>query len=160
MECNLYSKLYKLDTVSLRYFNVYSPDQQANSTYATAISNFMQHIRENKSPFITGNGQQRRDMAHVEDIVSANIFAMEYNDRFNGKNYDVGTGDNISLNEIKKIVLKYFPDVEFEYVKDRLGEVLQTKANTAPLSNLGWKAKVDIINGIEDCFDKLKKELK
>ena len=74
----------------------------------------MQHIRENKSPFITGNGQQRRDMAHVEDIVSANIFAMEYNDRFNGKNYDVGTGDNISLNEIKKIVLKYFPDVEFE----------------------------------------------
>lgn len=160
MECSLYSELYKLDTVSLRYFNVYSPDQQANSTYATAISNFMQHIRDGKNPFITGNGHQRRDMAHVEDIVSANIFAMEYNDRFNGKNYDVGTGDNISLNEIKEIVLKYFPDVQFEYVKDRLGEVLQTKANTTPLANLGWKAKVDITNGIEDCFDKLKKELK
>ena len=78
MECKLYSELYGVDTVSLRYFNVYSEDQKASGPYATAISNFMQHIRDGKNPFITGDGEQRRDMAHVEDVVSANIFAMEY----------------------------------------------------------------------------------
>ena len=100
MECKLYSNLYGLDTVSLRYFNVYSPDQEADGPYATAIANWMQYIRNKKNPFITGNGKQRRDMAHLSDVVSANIFAMEHEKRFDGKNFDVGTGSNISLNEL------------------------------------------------------------
>ena len=70
MECRLYSKLYGLDTVSLRYFNVYSPDQEAAGPYATAISNWMRHIREDKKPFITGDGEQRRDMLNVHDALA------------------------------------------------------------------------------------------
>ena len=77
MECKLYAELYGVDTVSLRYFNVYSEDQKADGPYATAIANWMQFIRDGKTPFITGTGEQRRDMLHVSDAVRANIFAME-----------------------------------------------------------------------------------
>ena len=77
IETKLYSELYGLDTVSLRYFNVYSKDQPADGPYATAISNWMKYIKNGKNPFITGEGDQRRDMLHVTDAVSANIFSME-----------------------------------------------------------------------------------
>ena len=159
MECKLYSQLYGVDTVSLRYFNVYSPDQKANGPYATAVSNFMKHIREGKNPFITGDGGQRRDMANVKDVVSANIFAMEHKEKFNGQHFDVGTGSNISLNEVRNIVLDYFPDVEFDYVEERKGDVLYTMANMMNLAKLGWRPEINIFDGINECFRKLKEEL-
>lgn len=159
MECKLYSDLYKVDTVSLRYFNVYSPCQTVDGPYATAIANWMHSIRGGNNPFITGDGSQRRDMANLEDIVSANVFAMEYSGLFGGEHFDIGTGENISLNEIKEIVLKHHPQVKFDYVESRVGEVLSTKANTKPLEDLGWKHKVSISEGIEECFRRLKDEL-
>jgi nucleoside-diphosphate-sugar epimerase len=152
MECKLYSDLYDLDTVTLRYFNVYSEDQPAEGPYATAIANWMKYIREGSKPFITGDGHQRRDMAYVHDVVDANIFAMQHDGLFCGKHYDVGTGENISLNEIKQIVEKYH-DVEFEYVQERKGDVLLTKANMEPLSELGWKPKMGLTTGINRCFN-------
>jgi UDP-glucose 4-epimerase len=152
LETTLYSKLYGLDTVSLRYFNVYSKDQKASGPYSTAVCNWMQAIRDEVNPYITGDGEQRRDMVNVHDVVSANIFCMEYNDLFNGSVFDVGTGDNISLNEIKEIVEKFNPDVNFDYVADRPGDVLQTRANIQPLKDLGWSADIPIKDGISECF--------
>ena len=159
MESKLYSQLYGVDTVTLRYFNVYSPDQKATSVYATAVSNFMRHIRENKSPFITGTGEQRRDMANVKDVVSANIFAMNYDGKFNGRYFDIGTGSNISLNEIANIAKKHFPSVQFSYIEPRKGDIMLTKANIEPLVKLGWNPEVDIEEGIEECFCNLKREV-
>lgn len=159
METKLYSDLYGIDTVTLRYFNVYSPDQQADSPYATAVANWMRYIREDKNPFITGDGEQRRDMAHRDDVVSANIFAMEYEGEFAGQNFDVGTGANISLNEMKGIVHNHFPDVKFDYVDERKGDVMITKANMQPLKDLGWEPKVDIKQGISKCFEILKGQM-
>ena len=156
MECKLYSDLYGLDTVSLRYSNVYSSDQEASGPYATAIANWMQYIRDGKTPYITGDGEQRRDMAHLKDVVSANIFAMEHKKEFNGQHFDVGTGSNISLNEIRNIVLDYFPNVKFDYVEERKGDVLYTQANILPLTELGWSPKINIIEGISECFKLLK----
>ena len=151
MECRLYSELYGVDTVSLRYFNVYSEDQPADGPYTTAIANWMHYIKNNKKPFITGTGDQRRDMLHVSDVVSANIFAMESKKDFNGQNFDVGTGLNVSLNEIKDIIQKYF-SIDFEYIEERKGEVNVTKADPKPLAALGWKTSIDSISGIEKCF--------
>ena len=159
MECKLYSDLYGLDTVSLRYFNVYSEDQQADGPYATAIANWMKYIREEKTPFITGDGTQRRDMSYREDVVSANVFAMEREEDFNGKNYDVGTGQNISLNEIANIVLDYFPNVKFDHVEPREGDVQITCANMLDLKELGWEPRMKIREGINNCFKMLKEEL-
>lgn len=115
----------------------------------------MEFIRKDKQPFITGTGEQRRDMLHVDDAVSANIFAMNYNNNFNGSVYDVGTGTNISLNEVKDIVNKHFPQVEFSYVDERPNDVMLTKADINAMKNLGWQAKKDVAVGIEECFERL-----
>ena len=155
----LYSELYGIDTVSLRYFNVYSKDQPADGPYATAISNWMKYIKNGKNPFITGEGNQRRDMLHVADAVEANIFAMEREENFHGQTFDVGTGENISLNEVKEMVHRHFPGVEFEYVDPRPNEVAVTLAKTGPLKKLGWKTKVNINDGVEECFKHLKEKL-
>ena len=159
MECRVYSELYDLDTVTLRYFNVYSPGQQAKTAYATAVANWMQHIRDDKYPFITGDGDQRRDMANLEDVVSANVFAMEHEEEFSGQSFDVGTGNNISLNEMKGIVEEHIPNVVFEYVAERDGDVRYTKANIQPLQDLGWQPEYTIEKGIHDCFRRLKNEI-
>tara|TARA_R100000008_G_C3583035_1_gene169960 strand:+ start:818 stop:1702 length:885 start_codon:yes stop_codon:yes gene_type:complete len=159
IEARLYSELYGLDTVSLRYFNVYSEDQPADGPYATAISNWMEYIRAGKTPFITGDGTQRRDMLHVEDAISANIFAMEYEPGFKGQNFDVGTGNNISLNEIKDVVERHFSGINFDNVKPRLNEVVETLASTKELRNIGWEAKIDIASGVESCFKQLKESI-
>ena len=157
--CKVWASLYGIDTVCLRYFNVYSPCQKAGGPYATAIANFMEHIRQGKTPFITGNGEQSRDMAHVEDVVSANIFTMEHTGKFGGSWFDVGTGNNISLNEVKSIVLEHFPDIVFDYVEERPGDVMTTKANIQPLVELGWLPRNAIDIGIRECFENLRGEL-
>ena len=154
MECKIYADIYDLDTVSLRYFNVYSEDQVANGPYATAVANWMEYVRTNETPFITGNGDQRRDMVHVEDVVSANIFAMNHEKPFAGSTFDVGTGQNISLNEIKDIVKKYH-NTDFKYTQPRPGDVMTTQANTSGLREIGWECQVSIVDGIDRCFRNL-----
>jgi UDP-glucose 4-epimerase len=98
-------------------------------------------------------------MSHLDDVVDANIFAMNYEGEFKGQPFDVGTGDNISLNEIKDIVLKHFPEVVFDYVEARKGDVLTTKADMSPLKELGWEPSRNIRDGIEECFTILKDKL-
>lgn len=154
-ECKIYSEIYGVDTVSLRYFNVYSVEQPAEGSYPTAISNWMEYIRLKKKPFITGDGSQRRDMVHLDDAVSANIHVMNLSERLGGRVMDVGTGENISLNEIRKIVEEYH-DIEFEFKPARLGEVLITKADTTALAELGWTCNTSILDGIHKCFRSIK----
>ena len=157
--CEVWSRLYDVDTVCLRYFNVYSPDQKADGPYATAVANWMQFIRDEKRPFITGDGEQRRDMAHKMDIVSANIFCMEHSENFVGKWFDVGTGENVSLNEMKVLVHRYFPNVVFNYAPAREGDVDCTKADITPLTKMGWAPTHGIDDGVSECFSLLKEEL-
>jgi nucleoside-diphosphate-sugar epimerase len=151
-ESVIYAGVYNLDTVCLRYFNVYSEDQRADGPYATAVANWRRALLEGITPFITGDGEQRRDMVYVDDVVSANVHCMEYLERFDGKVFDVGTGDNISLNEVKEIVQEYHA-VEFDYVAPRPGEVATTQANTAGLEAYGWTAQVSIPEGMRRCFN-------
>jgi len=154
LETVLYWQLYGVKTVSLRYFNVYSKDQKADGPYATCVANWRNFIKQGKVPYITGDGEQRRDMAHVEDVVSANVFCLDNleNDKLYGQVFDVGTGNNISLNEMKNLVLESVEDLEFEYVAPRPGDVLLTKADIQPFKDLGWSPKIDITTGIKECF--------
>ncbi len=161
METLLYNKLYGLKTVALRYFNVYSYDQVADSEYATVVCNWKKHITSPElTPYITGTGEQRRDMTHVEDIVSANIFCAENieNEELWGEWYDVGSGENISLNELKDIVLKYFPSQKFEYVPARAGDVMYTKADLNKFKKHGWSSEVPLREGLCSVYERLKNE--
>ena len=151
-ECRIYSQLYEIDTVTLRYFNVYSESKMDGNPYATAVAKWRYSIKNGINPFITGDGEQRRDMAYLKDIVSANIFAMEQTENFNGEFFDIGTGSNISLNEIKEIILKNNPKIKFDYMPPRSGDVMLTKADVEKIKKLGWKPSMSIEEGIERCF--------
>ena len=95
-------------------------------------------------------------MVNVQDVVSANIFCMNHKEKLCGSVFDVGTGANISLNEMSQIVKEHFPNVTFDYVEPRKGDVMSTKASVSGLANLGWLAGIQINEGISDCFRRLK----
>ena len=160
MESLMYNDLYGIKTIALRYFNVYSYDQIADSEYATVVCNWKKYILENKNPFITGDGNQRRDMTHVEDIVSANIFCAENisNDQMWGQWYDIGSGENISLNELKNLVIKIFPNQQFDYIEPRDGDVMYTEAKIDKFKKHGWKSSVKLNDGLRDVFQRVKHE--
>ena len=153
MECKLYSELYGLDTVCLRYFNAYSEDQTVDGPYATAIAAWMECIRSGKPLRLDGDGEQSRDLSYVSDIVSANIFCMESKDDFSGQTYDVGTGRSVTLNYIKSIIEKYH-DIEWSSAPPREGDVRHTCADPSKFKDLGWEAKVSIDEGLERCFNR------
>ena len=162
VESLMYNKLYGLKTIALRYFNVYSYDQVADSAYATVVCNWKKHIEtDGLTPFITGDGNQRRDMTHVSDIVSANIFCAENiaKDELWGEWYDVGSGENISLNELKEIVLQYFPEQPFEYIEARKGDVMLTRADLSKFKQHGWESRVNLRDGLSDVYSRLATEL-
>ncbi len=111
----LYSDLYGLKTISLRYFNVYGPRQNADSPYSGVISIFTKNVREGKPLTVFGDGEQTRDFVNVKDVVKANMLAAESKPAV-GKAFNIGTGKSISLNDMisilekktgKKLVVKY-----------------------------------------------------
>ena len=155
MEAQLYTRLYGVDTVSLRYYNVYSPDQQAKGPYASVVANWMEYLRRHKSPFITGDGTQTRDMLHVDDVVSANLFVCKYPTPLGGAVFDVGTGTSISLNEMRKVVEQSFPGVAFDYIPARPGDIHTSASDPSRLIALGWSPSTPPPRGIGECFQQL-----
>jgi UDP-glucose 4-epimerase len=151
MECRLYSELYGLDTVCLRYFNVYSPDQIPTSSYPTVIAAWMQRMREGKDLIVYGDGSHVRDYIHVDDIVVCNLFAAKFEGSFSGRCFDVGTGLNYPLNYIKKFIQARY-NVFFNHLDARKSDALSTKADINPLLELGWKAKISFNDGLKECF--------
>ena len=93
--CKLYSELYGIDTVSLRYFNVYGDRQPTEGAYCLVMGIFAGQRLNNQPMTIRGDGEQRRDFTHVDDVVDANVRCMEYTSaEFKGDIYNIGNGDN------------------------------------------------------------------
>ena len=138
--CKLYSELYGIDTVSLRYFNVYGDRQPTEGAYCLVMGIFAGQRLNNKPMTIRGDGEQRRDFTHVDDVVDANIRCMEYVDvEFKGDVYNIGNGDNRSVNEIADLIdgdrISVQPVIE---PKETLANY--DKANKV----LGWSPKGDL----------------
>ena len=153
MECGLYAKLYDMKCVCLRYFNVYSEDQEYGGAYSTVIAAWMQMLREGKSLRIDGDGNQSRDFIHVNDIVSANIYCMENIDKLEKLWYDVGYGETCTLNQIKKIVDK-FHSPKWKNSPPRKGDVRHTEIGHQRLQVEGWQPDISLTIGLEKCFKK------
>ena len=151
LECKLYSTLYNLDTICLRYYNVYSKDQPFAGSYSTVISSWMEALRNDTALITYGDGEQTRDFIHVDDIVSANLFCLNYPVNFKGKSYDIGSGQSVSLNFIKKIINEYHKPKWVDKPK-RLGEVRHSYCDNKDFLQLGWKPKTKIKQGLESCF--------
>ena len=97
--CQLFSHLYQLETVALRYFNVYGPRQDASSPYAAVIPKFVDVLRARTVPTIYGDGEQSRDFLHIRDCVAATLAACEA-PGVSGRIFNVGTGRRTTINEL------------------------------------------------------------
>jgi len=151
-ECKLYSELYNIDTVSLRYFNVYSEDQQFGGAYSTVISAWMQMIREGNPLRIDGDGEQTRDFIHVDDIVGANIFCMNCKNDFNGDVLNVASGESISLKYIKSFIDSKNKDTKWDMKPSREGDIKHSTSDIRKILDLGWSPNISIKDGLEKCF--------
>jgi len=101
----VFHDVYGLETVCLRYFNVYGPRQRGDSSYGGVITKFIQRLLRNESLLIYGDGNQSRDFIHVQDVVEANMLALE-NEEADGEILNVGTGKSTSINELARMLLE------------------------------------------------------
>jgi UDP-glucose 4-epimerase len=141
-----YRRLYRLNYTSLRYGNVYGPRQDPHGE-AGVIAIFAQAMLEGKQPEIFGDGEQERDFVSVEDVVEANILAI---DRGDGLAMNIGTGQRTSVNRIFEL-LKSIIGYKWDPVHGpaRLGDVYQISLESARAAKeLGWAAQVDLEEGL------------
>ncbi len=101
--CRLFYQLYGLDSVSLRYFNIFGPKQDPNSVYSAVIPRFIEALLHGRPPIIFGDGEQSRDFTFIENVVQANLLAMSA-ERLHGEAMNIACGKRISLNQLLKIL--------------------------------------------------------
>ena len=142
-ECKLYSDLYGIDSVCLRYFNVYSEDQEYGGPYSTVFAAWMSALKNNIEPTLEGDGSQTRDFIHLNDIIDANIFCMNYENNFNGETYDIASGITISLESIKNYIDSRY-NVTWNLIPPRTGDIKHVSPNCNKINNLGWYARISI----------------
>jgi len=137
--CKLYSNIYELDTVCLRYFNAYGDRMPNTGAYRSVISIFMEQHKSNVPLNIVNDGEQRRDFVHVNDIVKANILCSKQENNFNGEVYNVGTGKAFSVNQIADMFSgnKKYGETRVE-PKDSVAE------NSKVVLDLNWSPTGDL----------------
>jgi UDP-glucose 4-epimerase len=136
----VYYNLYGLETVSLRYFNVYGDRQPLKGQYAPVIGLFLKQHEEGKPLTVVGDGSQRRDFTYISDVIQANILASEIKDGF-GEVYNIGYGSNYSIIDIANMISN-----DIKFIPSRIGEVKETLASNQKFKDLtGWIPKVSLI---------------
>jgi len=153
--CQVFSRVYGVETVSLRYFNVFGPRQDPSSEYSGVISRFISALLLGGRPIIYGDGEQTRDFTYISNVVAANLAAAEA-PRVVGKVINVANGERITLNqllaELKDLTGKQ--DVTAEYLDPRLGDVRHSLADiTMARELLGYESKVALREGLQRTID-------
>lgn len=147
--CQLFSQLYNLDTVCLRFFNVFGPEQYVNSPYATVIANWCHAISKNESILLDGDGTQTRDFCYVDNIIQAIKIVLESNKKFNGDVFNVGNQEQTSLNQILNYFKQRGLNYTIDYKKPRIGDVHHTKADISKIKQIGYNPSVNFWSGLE-----------
>ena len=132
----MYNDLYGIQTVSLRYFNVYGPRQSDTGQYAPVVGIFQKQKAQNSALTIVGDGKQTRDFIHVSDIAAANILVSELD--VTGV-YNVGTGVEYSVNQIANMISSVQRNIP-----SRVGEAKRSLADSSKIRSLGWEPKVKL----------------
>jgi UDP-glucose 4-epimerase len=147
--CNVFTTVYGLETVALRYFNVYGPRQDPSSAYSGVLSLFMKSVLERSAPTIFGDGEQSRDFTYVEDVAELNLKAASAAN-VAGKVYNGGTGGRITLNQAWALLQKIEGvDLPASYGPVRQGDVRDSQADTVATSrDLGHAPRFSFEEGM------------
>jgi len=151
----LYSRKFDIDSVSLRYFNVYGPYQYNTGAYATAVSAWLNAIKTGEPLRKDGTGEQSRDMVFVEDVVQANILAATCSKKLNGSAINIASGTEVTNNYILDCLSKKF-SFKIEQAPFRMGDVMRT-CPSIKLANdiIGYKPTVSFEEGLEKTIQSL-----
>lgn len=142
--CRLFSKLYGLETVCLRYFNVFGPRKLGTGAYPLVIPAFLQMRKDGKPMTIVGDGKSTRDYVHVQDVAQANILAWQ-SDIKSGEAINIGSGIETSVNQIAEYI-----GGESVHIAPRPGEMKSVRADiTLAKKLLGWKPTINLEDGIK-----------
>lgn len=150
--CRLFFKLYGLKTISLRYFNVFGKRQNPNSIYSAVIPRFLKNIMQDKLPIIYGDGNQSRDFTYIDNVNYANYLTTISDNRvIFGNFYNVACGNNISLNEIIKIIEELLNKrIVSEYKKPRIGDIKHSLASVDKLKeDIDYSKIIDFKTGLK-----------
>lgn len=152
--CRSFHEVYGLETVALRYFNVFGPRQNPDSEYAAVVPKFIRAFQQGESPVIFGDGLQSRDFTYVENVVNANVAAIE-TPGVGGRVYNIACGQGITLNEIaERLRTEVGADVEIEHGPERKGDIRHSMADiSAARADLGYEPSVTLEEGIRRTVD-------
>ncbi len=150
----MFTRLYGLDTVSIRYFNVFGPRQDPTSPYSGVISVFATALIENRSPAIYGDGEQTRDFTYVANVVDGVLRACDAPGA-SGEIINVATGGRISLNQLFRTMRNLVgATVEPTYMENRSGDVKDSQADIAKAQRLlGYQPGVSFEEGLKRTVD-------
>lgn len=147
--CKVFTHLYGLETVALRYFNVYGARQRPDAEYAAAIPRFVERLRRNEAPVIFGDGEQTRDFIHISDVVRANLLAAE-SPTACGCAINIASGHAASVNEVVRILTELTgATVAPRYDAPQPGDIRESVADIAlARQQLGFEPRVSLREGL------------
>ena len=148
--CQLFAKLYGLETVCIRYFNVFGPNQDPNSVYSAVIPLFIKAILKGKEPVIFGDGLTSRDFTYVDNNVEANILAATSKQKVAGEVINIACGYEVSLNQLAEKINKFLgTSVGVNYKPERVGDVKHSLADIGKAERLlGYKPLITFDEGL------------
>lgn len=153
--CQVFNNVYGLETLCLRYFNVFGPRQNPSSQYSGVISRFVDALMSNKTPVIYGDGETSRDFTYIDNVVDANLKAAQTKKGI-GQVMNVANGERITLNQLLETLKKITnqSDVQVEYKSERSGDVKHSQAsNRRAVDYLGYEKKVDLEEGLRNTIN-------
>ena len=154
----VFSTVFGLETVCLRYFNVFGPREDPNSEYAAVIPKFIHCLLCNQAPAIYGDGEQTRDFCYVENVIHANVLAVEA-PTTRGEVVNIACGERISLNQLVAELNKSLgKTIEPQYLPERQGDIKHSLADLSEAKRiLGYQPVVKVRDGLAATVDWFKK---
>jgi len=152
--CRAFSKCYGLQTLTMRYFNVFGPRQDPRSNYAAAIPAFVTAILHDRAPIVYGDGEQTRDFTYIENVIHANLLAAKA-ERTNGEVINVACGGRISINQIIADINRYFGrNINPNYLPERQGDIKHSAADISLARRvIGYEPVVSTLEGLKMTMD-------
>ena len=143
--CELYSKIYDIETVSLRYFNVFGEGMPTTGSYCSLIGSFMKRLADQKPLQIYGDGTQSRDFVYVKDVVAANWAASQSDNVGKGESINVGTAKATTVNEIAEVF-----NLPCDFLPKRLEPSISICDNTKAKNLLSWQPSVKVVDWLNE----------
>ena len=152
--CRAFAKCYGLQTLTMRYFNVFGPRQDPRSQYAAAIPAFVTAILQDRPPTVYGDGEQTRDFTYIENVIHANLLAAKAR-QTSGEVINVACGGRISINQIIADINRYFgKNIKPSYLPERQGDIKHSAADISLARRvIGYEPVVSTLEGLKMAMD-------